>query len=845
MAATISQELFDETILENEECFDLPPNEALRETIDQFCQQLGHSTRIVIGQHDHVNDDAVNDGSNDNNDATTLLQSIPAAMAHLTLTHPSDPQGQIERMDRTKFYQCLSLLDDCVGTDGVVVLPPSVTTSATTTAAAVAKVNQEVMKALSHISNKLQSSSNNEEDPLPYLIIFQQSCSIYTLLSFLTTIIPLNDNTTNTNGDSANGGNEEQSLIQHQQQQQDKLQLLQQTIQTLTSLLTTVSAKDNVKCAQIRGELRDLFIVGLNRLVILLMKLVMVVNVGATKEMSSLVHDNDDGDNDGGALENGTGNTNNSSSLKKLQKTLLLNLLKLSISAVKGCEGGKVAFVQSTLLDQENNNDTTTTTTTTTTKVNTKRGGVNVIYTILCTTPLFSNDKDSTSASTTTTAVSTTASTTLANMEIIEATCRLLTTLCRYDDFRTPSTTSNGAAAAAGGVSTSSAHDHAMEFHRVGIERLLVKVANWVLNDLELVYGEEVGGGDVDGGSSTAVNVEQEDEGGVLLAKKELLAAAVLTALRVLAVNDEIIQTMVALGVLPIVTKALRLSVTTTTAVTTNTDDEEGSATRSNHLVRKHRLAAGALGLIRNLCGNDEIKTNLCLGSSNNNDDLQSSSLSISSTPSALPHLLRAMQLYPTISPIQEHACGTLAAMALRRPSNARAIIEEGSGPRLIITAMKRHTENVSVQRQGALAVRNIVSRLLRDLDGGSSGGGGDGGDDNTAASKGNTAAEEDARSAIRDRFAELGAEDVLRNIAGRHQGSVDEAYAALRDLGYSVTLTKFSAEDLKEGNVSSSNAIGRTMMFGEKHNSNFRPVYEQSAGLSNAVDEAVSNFGA
>ena len=37
-------------------------------------------------------------------------------------------------------------------------------------------------------------------------------------------------------------------------------------------------------------------------------------------------------------------------------------------------------------------------------------------------------------------------------------------------------------------------------------------------------------------------------------------AAAALTALRVLAVNDDIIQTMVALGVLPIVTEALRRS---------------------------------------------------------------------------------------------------------------------------------------------------------------------------------------------------------------------------------------------------------------------------------------------
>eukprot|EP00985_Skeletonema_marinoi_P005193 scaffold2235_cov201-Skeletonema_marinoi.AAC.10 len=168
--------------------------------------------------------------------------------------------------------------------------------------------------------------------------------------------------------------------------------------------------------------------------------------------------------------------------------------------------------------------------------------------------------------------------------------------------------------------------------------------------------------------------------------------------------------------------------------------------------------------------------------------------------------------------------------MALRRPSNARAIIDEG-GPRLILTAMKRHEENVSVQRQGALAVRNIVSRLMRDLDGSSG--------DNVAS--GNTTVE-DARSAIRDRFGELGVEDVLRNI---HQGSVDEAYAALRDLGYSVTLTKFSAEDLEGSNISNSNVVGRTMMFGEKHNSNFRPVYEQSAGLNNAVDEAVSNFGA
>ena len=763
---TISQELFDETILENEECFDLPPLEALRETIDQFCQQLGHSPR----QQQVVNggDLPTIDDDGDSDDVVMTLQSIPADMAHLTLTHPSTPHGQLERENRMNFRNWLSLLDDCVGVDGVVTLPsppsPTLTSLAADTVGADSEDvtiannttanrtanNDKIAEALAQLATKLQS---NNHDALPYLIIFQQSSSIYTLMSFLTTIIQPTDNEHTIN---ENAPTKEEVY---------KLQILRQTANTLISILSS-SSKENVKCTSLRGDIRDLFIVGLNRLVGLLFRLFVT---------TTSVGDRDNGD---GAVS---------------PKNVVLDLLKLSISAVRGCEGGKVAFVQSTLDDSFSQVAAKNLT-----LCNTKRGGVQVLYTILSNTALkvgYNSSWDDESAA--------------MNMMIIEATCQLLTTLCRYDDFRTPSTAGGaGGAAAAGGVSTSSAHDHAMEFHRVGVESLLVKVADGILNDLLLVDGEDTDDGVVN------------DEG---LAKKELLAAAVLTALRVLAVNDEIIQTMVALGVLPIVTKALRLSVTTND---TNTAiDEEESSTRSN-LLRKHRLAAGSLGVIRNLCGNDEIKTNLCLGSSTDHQQV-----SVSSTPSALPHLLRAMQLYPTISPIQEHACGTLAAMALRRPSNARAIIDEG-GPRLILTAMKRHEENVSVQRQGALAVRNIVSRLMRDLDGSSG--------DNVAS--GNTTVE-DARSAIRDRFGELGVEDVLRNIAGRHQGSVDEAYAALRDLGYSVTLTKFSAEDLEGSN--NSNVVGRTMMFGEKHNSNFRPVYEQSTGLNSAVDEAVSNFGA
>jgi len=70
-------------------------------------------------------------------------------------------------------------------------------------------------------------------------------------------------------------------------------------------------------------------------------------------------------------------------------------------------------------------------------------------------------------------------------------------------------------------------------------------------------------------------------------------------------VNDEIIQIMVAMGVLPIVAEALRLGVLS----------DGGS----------QGLAASSLGLLRNLCGNDEIKTNLCLGSSTARTNDQSS----------------------------------------------------------------------------------------------------------------------------------------------------------------------------------------------------------------------------
>ena len=384
------------------------------------------------------------------------------------------------------------------------------------------------------------------------------------------------------------------------------------------------------------------------------------------------------------------------------------------------------------------------------------------------------------------------------------------------------------------GINASSAHDHAMEFQRAGAPALLIGIARGVLGKLLLlVDGQEGDGGENNGSSSTeeeegeVVCNEKKNNGAssvvvvVAVAQYERLAAAVLTALRVLAVNDEIIQTMVALGMLPIVTRALQLGEHKTTMSDSNN-------------ARKQRLAAASLGLLRNLCGNDEIKTNLCLGSSISTISSDSSS-SANTTSSVLPHVLAVMQAYPDTTTIQEHACGAFAAMALRRPANARAILD-ADGPRLVLLAMKRHTENVNVQRQGALAVRNIVSRLLRDLPE----------DSPSAAGNDNINGGNDERASIRDAFLELGAEDILRNTAGRHQGSVDEAYAALRDLGCTVSLVKFNAEDLQSSSSGGQHrsAVNRTMMFGEKHNTNFRPVYDESTELADGVDTAISQFG-
>ena len=70
------------------------------------------------------------------------------------------------------------------------------------------------------------------------------------------------------------------------------------------------------------------------------------------------------------------------------------------------------------------------------------------------------------------------------------------------------------------------------------------------------------------------------------------------------------------------------------------------------------------------------------------------------------------MRLYRTGASIQEHSLGALAAMSLRRPVNAMRIVRQDA-PREMLAGMRQFPGNVLVQRQGALAIRIIVSRLV------------------------------------------------------------------------------------------------------------------------------------
>mmetsp|Transcript_31665 Transcript_31665/g.100574 ORF Transcript_31665/g.100574 Transcript_31665/m.100574 type:complete len:493 (-) Transcript_31665:370-1848(-) len=152
-------------------------------------------------------------------------------------------------------------------------------------------------------------------------------------------------------------------------------------------------------------------------------------------------------------------------------------------------------------------------------------------------------------------------------------------------------------------------------------------------------------------------------------------------------------------------------------------------------------LCRSGLGALRNIAADDDVKHRLM----------------------SVEHvglILEAMRNHGGDSLLQEHGLGMFAAACLRRPDHSQTLFASDGVPTML-RGMRTHPESVNLQRQGCLALRNMAVR---------------------------------ADDALKQGILDEGAEAVLR-AAGRFQASVDEAYAALRDLGLQIGIVTVNAQ--------------------------------------------------
>lgn len=147
--------------------------------------------------------------------------------------------------------------------------------------------------------------------------------------------------------------------------------------------------------------------------------------------------------------------------------------------------------------------------------------------------------------------------------------------------------------------------------------------------------------------------------------------------------------------------------------------------------------------------------------------------------------ILIGMRLHHGDASLQQHACATLAALALRSPDNSVKLVDLGA-PRDIARAMTLHRSNIPMLRQASLAIRNLVARNVD----------------------------------LRPRVLEESAIEPLLRDAQQYRGCGDEAYAALRDLGCDIQLSTFGSS-------------------AQAAKARFNPVQVESSKLLQSVDEA------
>ena len=385
-------------------------------------------------------------------------------------------------------------------------------------------------------------------------------------------------------------------------------------------------------------------------------------------------------------------------------------------------------------------------------------------------------------------------------------TCRLFAVLSKYQPLAEPIEPSAKPGAA---PLVSSAHANVKEFHKTGVLPRLHKIAKGCLQQLRQNNADT--NNDVDvvvvPVNETADDNDNDDVDRNYIHHRQELLCESLSALRTMAIDNDIVQNMIALGILDTVRNSLEVVVQVATAMTSSSSSTSSSADTtvpSSLLILPSSslaLATATLGLVRNLCANDEVKTTICKSSlpcilqvmqhfldddkgvpesqqvqqqQNKGEQIAQSNNTVKESRRTKSHAI-----------LEEHACGILAAMALRQPQNAHAIVE-GDGHVLIFQAMRAFPFKVTLQRQACLAVRNIASRLESDVD--------------------------------KTKLLDAGAEDVLLSIAGSHPASSEEAYAALRDLG--LTPDIFKLDEYGKATRSTTESFGTVK-------SNFRPIYE------------------
>jgi len=434
-----------------------------------------------------------------------------------------------------------------------------------------------------------------------------------------------------------------------------------------------------------------------------------------------------------------------------------LSLLQLALNLCNGCEDNKKSFVKQGLVYCQQSGN---------------KSGLELLVDCL-------NDGDRYSNSNIDNVDCDSCSTELSPFLLGRETCRLIAVLSKFQPLAEPKESSSASTAPGGGGGAplvSSAHANVKEFQKTRVLPRLHRISKVCLQDLRQ-------------GKDTDDAVPENKT-------SELLYES-LSALRAMAIDNDIVQNMIALGILDTVRDILEIVVHVATMTLFENRSPSNDTTKSSLLIMPSlslSLATATLGLVRNLCANDEVKTTIC--------------------KSSLPCILQVMQHYLNDGKIpesqykndkeqaqsnnnkkesrrtnghailEEHACGILAAMALRQPQNAHAMVEN-DGHVLIFQAMRAFPCKVTLQRQACLAVRNIASRL-NDVD--------------------------------KTKILDAGAEDILLSIAGSHPASAEEAYAALRDLGLNPNIFKLD----ENGNATRST----TEVFGTVQ-SNFRPVYE------------------